>query len=44
MKKYFYNFDKIGGGRKIRDPDMEKKLLKWFFTYHNVNKRNEKSI
>jgi len=38
MKKYFYNFDKIGGGRKIRDPDMEKKLLKWFFTYHNVNR------
>ena len=25
----------IGGGRKIKDPGMEKKLLSWFDSYHN---------
>ena len=26
----------IGGGRKVRQPEMDKKLLKWFYFYHIV--------
>lgn len=26
----------LGGGRKIRDPYMENKLLEWFENYHNT--------
>ena len=26
----------LGGGRKIRDPDMENKLLNWFEIYHKT--------
>lgn len=26
----------LGGGRKIRDPDMESKLLNWFETHHKT--------
>lgn len=28
----------IGGGRKIRDPDMEIKLYNWYNEYHIINK------
>ena len=27
----------IGGGRKIRDPDMERELLNWYDNYHKRN-------
>ena len=27
----------LGGGRKIRDPEMEKKLYEWYIEYH-INK------
>jgi hypothetical protein len=33
---HFFNF--LGGGRKIRDPEMEKKLYDWYIDYH-VNKK-----
>ena len=26
----------IGGGRKVREPEMDKKLLKWFYSFHVV--------
>lgn len=30
------NYFLLGGGRKIRDPIMERKLLQWYNEYHNV--------
>jgi hypothetical protein len=32
----FINF--LGGGRKIRDPDMEKKLYEWYIDIHYTKK------
>ena len=26
----------IGGGRKVREPEMDKKLLKWFYSFHVI--------
>jgi hypothetical protein len=26
----------LGGGRKIREPEKDKKLLNWFYNYHYI--------
>lgn len=34
MSIYLY----LGGGRKIRDPEMERKLYDWYIDYHIIKK------